>query len=74
MVFYTDGVVEAMNPARELYGFERLEARIRSSPSGSSPQTLIEAVLADVTRFIGSAELHDDFTLVVVKLAGAGLR
>jgi sigma-B regulation protein RsbU (phosphoserine phosphatase) len=71
LVFYTDGVVEAMNPARELYGFERLEARIRSSRSGSSPQALIEAVLADVTRFIGSAELHDDLTLVVVKLAGA---
>ena len=72
VVFYTDGVVEAMNPARELYGFERLEGLVRSLPPDTGPQALIEAVLADVSAFIGSAELHDDLTLVVVKLASAG--
>lgn len=68
LLFYTDGVVEAMNPARELYGFERLETLVRTLAVDLSPQALIEAVLADITRFAGPAEQHDDITLVAVKL------
>ncbi len=68
VLFYTDGVIEAMNPNRELYGFERLEALFRSLEIDLSPQALIEAVLADVARFVGPAEQHDDITMVAVKL------
>ncbi|MBN1888865.1 MAG: SpoIIE family protein phosphatase [Thermoflexales bacterium] len=69
VLFYTDGVVEAMNPARELYGFERLEALARSLPPSLSPQALIDAVLADVNAFVGPAEQHDDITLVAVRMS-----
>ncbi len=69
VLFYTDGIVEAMNPARELYGFERLEALVRSLPLDVSPQALIDAVLADVAVFVGPAEQHDDITIVAVKIA-----
>jgi phosphoserine phosphatase RsbU/P len=69
IMFYTDGVIEAMNSAREMYGFERLEILVRSLPVHMMPQVLIEAVLADVARFVGPAEPHDDMTIVVVKLA-----
>ena len=68
LMFYTDVVIEAMNSRRELYGFERLEALVRSLPPDLSPQALIEAVLADVSTFIGSAEPNDDMTIVVAKL------
>jgi sigma-B regulation protein RsbU (phosphoserine phosphatase) len=67
-MFYTDGVIEAMNPAHELFGFERLEALVRSLPPDLPPQALIEAVLADVSTFVGPAEPNDDMTIVVVKL------
>jgi sigma-B regulation protein RsbU (phosphoserine phosphatase) len=67
VIFYTDGVIEAMNPANELYGFVRLETLVRSLESNLSPQALIEAVLADVAAFVGPAEQHDDITLVAVK-------
>lgn len=70
VLFYTDGVIEAMNPAHELYGFGRLETLVRSLVADLSPQALIEAVLADVTAFVGPAEQHDDITLVAVKLSG----
>jgi sigma-B regulation protein RsbU (phosphoserine phosphatase) len=70
VLFYTDGVIEAMNPANELYGFERLETLVRSLAVDLSPQTLVEAVLADIATFVGSAEQHDDITLVAVKLTG----
>ncbi len=69
IMFYTDGVIEAMNSAREMYGFERMEGLVRSLPPDMMPQALIEAVLADVARFVGLAEPHDDMTIVVVKLA-----
>ena len=68
VLFYTDGVIEAMNPGRELYGFERLEALFRSLEIDLSAQALIEAVLADMARFVGPAEQHDDITMVAVKL------
>jgi sigma-B regulation protein RsbU (phosphoserine phosphatase) len=70
LLFYTDGIVEAMNPARQIYGFERLETLVRSLVADLSPQTLLEAVLADVALFTGPAEQHDDMTMVAVKLTG----
>lgn len=70
VLFYTDGVIEAMNVEREIYGFERLETLVRTLAADLSPQALIDAVLADVTAFVGLAEQHDDITLVAVKLAG----
>jgi sigma-B regulation protein RsbU (phosphoserine phosphatase) len=68
ILFYTDGIVEAMNIERRIYGFERLEALTRTLPPDLSPQALIEAVLVDVTAFVGAAEQHDDMTMVAVKL------
>jgi len=70
VLFYTDGVIEAMNPANELYGFERLEALVRSLAADLSPQALLEAIQADVAAFVGPAEQHDDITMVAVKLTG----
>jgi sigma-B regulation protein RsbU (phosphoserine phosphatase) len=68
VLFYTDGVVEAMNSAQELYGFERLETLVRTSDRDLTPEALIEAVLTDVTAFVGPAEQHDDITLVAIKI------
>jgi serine phosphatase RsbU (regulator of sigma subunit) len=69
VLFYTDGVVEAMNSTRELYGFERLEALACEMSSSLSPQALIDAVVADVNAFVGPAEQHDDITLVAVRMS-----
>lgn len=68
VLFYTDGVVEAMNEAHSLYGFERLEALVDALDRNVTPQTLIEAVLTDVTAFAGPTEQHDDITLVAIKI------
>lgn len=68
VLFYTDGVIEAMNIEREIYGFERLERLVRTLAADLSPQALIDAVLTDVTAFVGQADQHDDITLVAVKL------
>jgi sigma-B regulation protein RsbU (phosphoserine phosphatase) len=64
MVFYTDGVVEAMDSNGEVYGFERLIASVdkaRDLPVGG----VLEQLLDDVRRHVGSAAQHDDLTIVV---------
>jgi sigma-B regulation protein RsbU (phosphoserine phosphatase) len=70
ILFYTDGIIEAMNPDRQIYGFERLENLVRSLPPDISPEDLIDTVLADVIAFVQEAEQHDDMTMVAVKVGG----
>lgn len=68
VVFCTDGVVEAMNSARELYGFERLLACVEAHRSLEAP-ALRDAIFADIARFVGAEEPNDDMTIIVARLA-----
>jgi sigma-B regulation protein RsbU (phosphoserine phosphatase) len=66
IVLYTDGVIEAENPERQLYGLERLMEKIQQHWQ----QPAIEvrrAVIADVQDHIGDRTVLDDITLVVLK-------
>jgi hypothetical protein len=66
-VFYTDGVTEAMNSRREMYGKERLAACIEAH-KGFSSKGLLEAIEKDVRRFEPKATQHDDMMLIVIKI------
>jgi sigma-B regulation protein RsbU (phosphoserine phosphatase) len=66
VVLYTDGITEAENVAREQYGLERLCEAVRQH-WGQSAEAVKEAVVADVRQHIGTHEVYDDITLVVVK-------
>jgi serine phosphatase RsbU (regulator of sigma subunit) len=37
VLFYSDGIVEAHNPAREMFGFPRLRALLASNAAGEMP-------------------------------------
>jgi sigma-B regulation protein RsbU (phosphoserine phosphatase) len=65
LVLYTDGVVEVMNAAGEMFGVERLENVIRRRRPHSSAG-LVEAVVDATRAFAGRARFEDDFTLVVI--------
>jgi serine phosphatase RsbU (regulator of sigma subunit) len=67
LVLCSDGIVEAMNAAREMYGFDRLQQRVLAAPT-TRARELIDWIMADITTFIGGAEPHDDMTIVVVRL------
>jgi serine phosphatase RsbU (regulator of sigma subunit) len=67
IVFYTDGIVEAMNAKEEMYGFERLEDVVRNE-TNLSAQELLDKILEDVNVFVSGAEQHDDLTVIVVKV------
>jgi phosphoserine phosphatase RsbU/P len=66
LVFYTDGISEAMNLADEEWGEERLMDAIREGRNGSAQQ-LLESLFAAATGFAGTAPQHDDMTLVVLR-------
>jgi sigma-B regulation protein RsbU (phosphoserine phosphatase) len=67
LIFYTDGIVEAHDQCRELFGFERLEQLVREW-GHLPPDELIERLLAEVHAFSEGMPTHDDMTLVVVRV------
>ncbi len=68
LVFYTDGITEAGNPAGELYGEERLYALLRDLPHEVSAREATERILAGLEVFRDGQEAADDVTLMVVQV------
>lgn len=69
VVFYTDGIVEAMNSEQEIFGFDRLIEIVKESGSMSADQLMGE-VLSKVNAFVGGAPQHDDITLITLSVQG----
>jgi serine phosphatase RsbU (regulator of sigma subunit) len=65
VLLHSDGLVEAHNPAGEMFGFPRLQEIVESS-SGS--EHLIDECLTELREFVGSDwEQEDDITLVTLE-------
>jgi serine phosphatase RsbU (regulator of sigma subunit) len=67
LLLVSDGVVEAMDAARQLWGFERLEAAFASA-GGREPGAVIDLLLAQLRAFMGDTPQHDDMTLVALQI------
>ncbi len=67
LVFYTDGIVDAMNGNFESYGFDRFSESIRRN-SDCTPADAIERLVAGMKLYSGDANFHDDVTLVIVEI------
>jgi steroid delta-isomerase-like uncharacterized protein len=66
VLFYSDGLVEAHDPKREMFGFPRLQGLVGTHRSGGS--SLIGFLLSELTRFTGDDwEQEDDITLVTLE-------
>ncbi|MCX6137765.1 MAG: PP2C family protein-serine/threonine phosphatase [Ignavibacteriales bacterium] len=68
ILFFTDGIAEAMNEKMELFGFDRIDSFVGSVQPQSSAKTITAGLLAEVQRFAGQAPQHDDMTVVAVKV------
>ena len=73
LIVTSDGVNEAMNAARELYGQDRLEAALVALPPDASAQLAIAGLRADVARFVDGAEPSDDLTILSLRWRGPAL-
>ena len=66
---YTDGVTEATNAAKELYGEERLINAINSREF-TDMKELCEFIKKDVDTFVGDAPQFDDITMMAFAYIG----
>ncbi len=65
VLLYSDGLVEAHNPAREMFGFPKLQALLADYADGT---TVKDFLLAQLATFTGPHwEQEDDVTLVTLQ-------
>jgi sigma-B regulation protein RsbU (phosphoserine phosphatase) len=67
IIFYTDGIVEAMNHKQELFGFERLIDEVQNS--GFIPtESILKNIVNRANDFEECLAQHDDLTIIVVSV------
>jgi sigma-B regulation protein RsbU (phosphoserine phosphatase) len=67
LLFYTDGLIDAVNFDGELWGRENLLEVAKKFTAGSAEQ-MIKNVLGHRRRFVGLARQTDDTSMVIVKV------
>ena len=69
LFLYTDGLTEAENAAKELFGEDRLVSVLASAVS-SGARAQVECVSAAVHAFVDGADQSDDLTMLSIKYKG----
>ena len=72
LVFYTDGITEAMNPESDLFGDARL-GRLIAEHGHLDTADLRERILREIEAFVGVADQHDDMTMILIKIEEAAV-
>ena len=67
LLFYTDGLSEAMNSDRQMFGDDRIR-RILSGLHRESPDEVVSRILREMDQFTGGLPPHDDITLVAIRV------
>jgi serine phosphatase RsbU (regulator of sigma subunit)/predicted ester cyclase len=71
ILFYSDGLVEAHNPHREMFGLPRLREMV--DEHGSDGGSLVERLLNELSGFVGAdSEQEDDITMIVLRRVKGG--
>jgi sigma-B regulation protein RsbU (phosphoserine phosphatase) len=70
IVLYTDGITEAMNANDDLFGESRL-SRIVEEHGHLASGELRERILREIEAFVGTADQHDDMTMILLKVEPA---
>jgi sigma-B regulation protein RsbU (phosphoserine phosphatase) len=65
LVFYTDGISEAMSPERTLFGIDRIRQAIAGAPADAS--SVLRSIDAALKNHVASARPSDDQTVLVVR-------
>ncbi len=68
LLLFTDGLTEARNLGGIEFGSDRLAEAL--APPHADAMDAVEAVSRGVRHFVGSAELHDDLTMLALHFGG----
>ncbi|MGK7389363.1 MAG: GAF domain-containing SpoIIE family protein phosphatase [Candidatus Cyclobacteriaceae bacterium M2_1C_046] len=66
LVLYTDGIVEAVNKKRELFGYDRLKNAL-AGVAEKNVQDIKAHLLSVLYEFTGNERIDDDYTLLIIK-------
>ena len=66
---YTDGVPEATDANKELYGTDRMLEALNSNPKADVNE-LLHNVRTSVDKFVGEADQFDDLTMLAFEYKG----
>jgi serine phosphatase RsbU (regulator of sigma subunit) len=66
LVLYTDGIIEASSPTKELYGYERLEEFVRNNHQLTLTR-FSDSLMEEIYAFTQTDSVDDDFTILLVK-------
>lgn len=66
VVFYTDGITEAENKNKEMFGLERLKEIVYKNKN-KNPREIKREILEEINRFRQDYEQTDDLTFVILK-------
>jgi len=67
---YTDGVPEASNASKELFGMNRLLKTLNENTQ-ATPEQLLKNIRVSVDKFVDGAEQFDDLTMLSMEYKGA---
>ena len=68
----TDGVSEAVNPARALYGSARVATLLERIGPATDMSRLVQSLHDDVRQFEAGVERFDDITILALRWNGSG--
>lgn len=66
LAIFTDGLEEAMNPAGEMFGQQKIIEVLLESKNGTSKE-IVKTIQDRAIEFCQGKPLHDDLTMIVVK-------
>jgi len=68
IVWYTDGLIETVDPSGKQYGTRRLLRSLSNLPEDVTPEEAVNKVISSFNKFRGEIALEDDVTLVVGRI------
>ena len=71
IVVYTDGLSEAMDEHKAMYGDDRIADVFATLPPEQSARESIDAIMAGISTFLNGEEPQDDMTLMVLRVLGS---
>jgi serine phosphatase RsbU (regulator of sigma subunit) len=72
VLFYSDGLVEAHDPKREMFGFPRLRRLVAEHDADAEERSLVDFLMDELRSFTGEGwEQEDDITLVTLRRSAA---
>ena len=66
LFLYTDGLTEARNPQRKMFGLDRVMTALGGS-ADLTPEQLLEKMTQEVHAFVEGAEQSDDLTMLAIR-------